>query len=79
MTPLAHERWFVDAEPARDWGFVTEGRTLLLLGLALALTLAVRLLARVRDGVDVPFLALLAPWMPFAVSSSTTGTPYQRP
>ena len=30
-------------------------------------TLAVRVLARVCDGVDVPFLARMAPWMPFAV------------
>ena len=30
-------------------------------------TLAVRALAHVRDGVDVPFLARMAPWMPFAV------------
>jgi uncharacterized membrane protein YphA (DoxX/SURF4 family) len=31
------------------------------------MTLAVRVLASLRDGVDVPFLGRLAPWMPFAI------------
>jgi hypothetical protein len=30
-------------------------------------TLAVRVLASFRDGVDVPWLARLSPWMPFAI------------
>ena len=65
--PIAHELWFVDHEPGRDWSFATETATLLLLALAVAAMLAVRALARVRDGVDVPLLAGLAPWMPCAV------------
>ncbi len=65
--PLAHELWFVDRVPAKDWSFLWESRTLVLLGGALMLTLLVRLAARFRDGVDVPALARLVPWMPFAV------------
>lgn len=64
---LAHELWFVDSVPSRDWSFLWELRTLLLLGGALVLTLAVRLLAKLRDGVDVPFLARVVPWLPFVV------------
>ena len=66
MTP-AHQLWFVDEVPLKDWSFLWEGRTLVLLGLALALTLLVRLLAHVWPGLDRPTLARLAPWMPFAV------------
>ena len=65
--PLAHETWFESSRPPADWGFAGETATLLLLAGALAVTLAVRLLARVWPGVDVPFLGRLAPWMPFAV------------
>jgi uncharacterized membrane protein YphA (DoxX/SURF4 family) len=65
--PAAHEYWFVDGVPDRDWSFATEPRTLLLLALAVLATLGVRALARLRDGIDVPVLARLAPWMPFAV------------
>jgi hypothetical protein len=64
---LAHETWFEDGAYPTDWGFAAEGLTLGLLAAAVLLTLAVRLLARVRDGVDVPFLAQLAPYMPFAI------------
>ena len=64
---FAHELWFVDRVPAKQWSFLWEGRTLALLGLALVLTLLVRLVARVWPGVDVPLLARLVPWMPFAV------------
>ena len=64
---LAHEYWFVDRVPPKDWSFLTEARTLLLLAAALALTLLVRLAARFWPGADVPLLARLVPWMPFAV------------
>ncbi|HXH87899.1 MAG TPA: hypothetical protein VNI55_04770 [Gaiellaceae bacterium] len=67
MRVLAHELWFVDGVPAKDWSFLWEGRTLALLAGALALALVLRLLARIRAGIDVPALARLAPWMPFAV------------
>jgi len=66
-TVLAHETWFTDGSFPLDWGFAGETTTLVLLGAALALTVAVRLLARRSPGVDVGFLGRLAPWMPFAV------------
>ncbi len=47
---FAHELWFVDHVPEKDWSFLWEGRTLALLGLALALTLLVRLAARAWPG-----------------------------
>ena len=65
--PLAHETWFEDDPGGLDWSFAGEGRTIALLAAALAITAAVRLVARRWPGVDVPFLARLAPFMPFAV------------
>lgn len=65
--PVAHETWFLDDAGNYDWGFLTEGTTLALLGAALAVTLGVRLINRGRDGVDVGWLAAMAPYMPFAV------------
>ena len=50
-----------------DWSFVGETATLALLAAAVAITLAVRLVARRWPGVDVALLARMAPWMPFAV------------
>src|SRR5215213_975668 len=66
-TVLAHETWFEGSRPGPDWGFAGETATLALLAAAVVLTLVVRALARLRSGVDVPFLGRLAPWMPFAV------------
>ena len=65
--PLAHETWFESGHRDLDWSFAGETATLLLLAGAVLVTLAVRALSHVRDGVDVPFLARMAPWMPFAV------------
>ena len=64
---LAHETWFEAGHRALDWSFAGETATLLLLLGALIVTLLVRLIAHVWDGIDVPFLGRLAPWMPFAV------------
>jgi uncharacterized membrane protein YphA (DoxX/SURF4 family) len=64
---LAHELWFVDGVPPKDWSFLSETRTLALLAGALAVAGAVRLLAGIRPGVDVPAIARLSPWLPFAV------------
>jgi len=50
-----------------DWSFATQATTLALLVAAVLVTVLVRLLARVRPGVDAPFLARMAPFMPFAV------------
>ena len=65
--PLAHETWFLHDEENYDWSFLGEGTTLALLGAALAVTLLVRLINRARDGVDIGWLAAMAPYMPFAV------------
>src|SRR3712207_3312889 len=65
--PLAHETWFEDGAFPTDWGFAAETATVALLAAAVALTLVVRLLATWRNGVDAPFLARLAPYMPFAI------------
>lgn len=67
VPPLAHETWFVDHVPDADWSFLAEPRTLLYLALAVAATGLVRGAAHVRDGMDIPALARLAPWMPFAL------------
>jgi hypothetical protein len=66
MSFFAHETWFTDMTPS-DWSFAFEAATLALLGLAVVATLAVRMVAVRFPGVDVPFLARMAPWMPFAV------------
>ena len=65
--PLAHETWLTTDDVDVDWDFVFEATTLALLGAAVLVTLAVRLLARRWPGVDVPLLARMAPFMPFAV------------
>ena len=67
MTPLGHETWFVPDDVPADWGFTAETATLALLGAAVAVTVAVRLLARLRPGWDIPFLGRAAPYMPFAI------------
>jgi hypothetical protein len=66
--PFAHERWFENGDAfSSDWGFAGEALTLALLAAALALTVAVRVLARYFPGIDVPWVARMAPFMPFAV------------
>ena len=64
---FAHETWFTDGRFPGDWSFAGETLTLILLTAALAVTVLVRLVATRFPGVDVPFLARLVPWMPFAV------------
>jgi len=64
---LAHVEWFEPGSFDRSWDFVWEGTTLALLGAALAVTVLVRAIARVWPGLDIPFLARMAPWMPFAL------------
>ena len=65
--PFAHETWFDQNRFPADWGFAAETLTLVLLGAAVVLTLAVRLIAHVRPGVDIGWLGRCAPFMPFAV------------
>lgn len=64
--PIAHETWFVEQPPA-DWSFAFQAATLALLGVALVVTLAVRVAASRFPGADVEFLGRMAPYMPFAV------------
>jgi uncharacterized membrane protein YphA (DoxX/SURF4 family) len=64
---FAHETWFTRGHFPLDWGFTFETLTLALLAAAIAITLATRAAARVWPGGDIPFLAQLAPWMPFAI------------
>jgi hypothetical protein len=65
--PLAHEMWFKHGAYPMDWSFAGQTATVVLLAAAVLATLAVRLAARVWPGADVPALARLAPFMPFAV------------
>src|SRR3954454_16647264 len=65
--PFAHETWFEHEAAPWDWRFTTASTQLALLAVAVVLTVVVRLASRVWSGVDVPFLARLAPWMPFVV------------
>src|SRR5215208_1216686 len=65
--PIAHEMWFDANRFPLDWSFAGQRVTLAFLVLAVLATLAVRALARVKPGIDVPVLGALAPFMPFAV------------
>ena len=65
--PLAHELWFTDDVPARDWSFAFEPLTVAYLCAVVLLTLAVRAISTRIAGIDIPQLARLWPWMPFAV------------
>jgi hypothetical protein len=65
--PLAHEMWFPHDAFPMDWSFAGQTLTVLLLAGAVLATLGVRLAARLWPGADVPALARLAPYMPFAV------------
>ena len=66
--PVGHQTWFEDPAPfSSDWGFVGEATTLALLGAALLITVLVRLGSTQWNGFDVPFLARMTPYMPFAV------------
>ena len=65
--PFAHETWFDRGSYPTDWGFAAETLTLALLAGAVVLTVVVRLIARVWPGVDVPAIARLVPFMPFAI------------
>ena len=65
--PLAHETWFTEDDGGFDWSFLFEATTLALLAAALLVAIAVRLINTRWDGVDVRWLAAMAPYMPFAV------------
>ena len=65
--PFAHATWFAEDRPGDDTGLATEPLTLALLAGAVLVTIAVRLVARIRDGITIAPLARLAPYMPFAI------------
>ncbi len=65
--PLAHETWFVDDPYELQWSFISEGLTLALLGVAVGATVLLRLLNRYSDGIDIRWLAAVAPYIPFAI------------
>lgn len=66
--PLAHETWFVVDDVASDWGFVGQTATLSMLAAAVVITVAVRLIGtRVWNGVDIPAIASIAPYLPFVM------------
>jgi len=69
MIPVfAHERWFdIGVAPVIDWSFAFETLTLVFLAAAVLVTVAVRAVSLAFPGVNVPALARLTPWMPFAV------------
>jgi len=64
---LAHETWFVPDPAGTDWTFATQSLTLVLLLGAVLATLLVRAANARWSGLHIPFLARMAPFMPFAV------------
>lgn len=67
ILPIAHESWFLSSNAAYDWSFLAQKATLAPLVAAVLLTIAVRLVNRIWDGVDVPIVGNLAPWVSFAI------------
>lgn len=65
--PLAHETWFLDQPHNYDWSFLTQTATLTLLAVAVLLTIVIRVVNHFWDGVDVPVVGNLAPWVSFAI------------
>lgn len=65
--PLAHQTWFTDDAFPTQWAFAGRTATVALLAAAVLVTLAVRLVATRFNGIDVPVLARMVPWMPFAL------------
>ena len=65
--PIAHEMWFPHHGFPMDWAFAAQAATISLLLAAVAVTLAVRIAARFWPGLDISWLARMAPFMPFAV------------
>jgi hypothetical protein len=65
--PLAHETWFLHDKTQYDWSFLTQTATLVLLALALLATIALRIVNHFWDGVDIPWVAGLAPYTAFAI------------
>ena len=65
--PLAHETWFLHDDAVYDWAFLTQTATLLLLTGAVLIAVAIRIVNHFWDGVDVPWVAAIAPYTAFAI------------
>ena len=65
--PSAHETWFVRSVPPLDWSFARSTVTVGLLSLAVLATLLAVVVARLRPNFEIPALARLAPFIPFAI------------
>jgi hypothetical protein len=64
---LAHARWFTTSDPDSDWGFATEPLSLALIGTAVVVAVAWRLLAPRLPRPELAVLAplgRLGPWIP---------------
>lgn len=67
MSLPTHETWFEETEAARDWGFLVQPLTLLLVGAVVVLAVAWRLVARRLPSPELGVLAplgRLTPWVP---------------
>ncbi|HLQ61454.1 MAG TPA: hypothetical protein VK131_06295, partial [Candidatus Acidoferrales bacterium] len=66
--PFAHAAWFVPGSYPWDWSFALQPLSLAYIVLAIAVTLGVRVAGRVLgEGIEITWLARLAPYMPFCV------------
>ena len=64
---LPHETWFTDVRPPYDWSFALEPTSLAIIGVAAAVAVAWRLVARRLRSPELPFLeplGRLSPWIP---------------
>jgi hypothetical protein len=64
---LAHETWFTSERPPYDWSFALAGASLLLIGAAVAVAAAWRVVGRRLPRPELPFLrplGALSPWVP---------------
>ncbi|MEX2420229.1 MAG: hypothetical protein WD670_00270, partial [Actinomycetota bacterium] len=64
---LPHETWFTDARPPYDWSFALEPASLALIGAAVAIAVAWRVIGGRLPRPELPFLrplGRLSPWVP---------------
>lgn len=64
---LPHETWFTDARPPYDWSFALEPASLALIGAAVAIAVAWRVIGARLPRPELPFLrplGRLSPWVP---------------
>lgn len=64
---LGHEIWFTEARPPYDWSFALEPASVAVIGSAIAVAIAWRVVAARLPSPELPFLeplGRLAPWVP---------------